>query len=147
MITDAQIRYLKKIVDAEFNIDIADKCRKTNYVNARLIYSYILRGRGVGLVRIGESLNKNHATILYLVSNAPFYFKQEPELEFRYLSCKSLFENYYSPVLEYSRRELIQAYVKLDSQYEMVIKENESLIKEIVELKKIHEELGLEKNY
>lgn len=147
MITDAQIRYLKKIVDSEFNIDISDKCRKTNYVNARLIYSYILRSRGVGLVRIGDSLDKNHATILYLISNAPFYFKQEPELNLRYLSCKSLFENHYSPILDFSRRELIQAYVELDSQFDMVIKENENLIEEIGELKKITQELGLEKNY
>jgi len=147
MITDAQIRYLKKIVDGEFNIDIADKCRKTNYVNARLVYSYILRKRGVGLVRIGDSLNKNHATICYLINNAPFYFKQDSELEFRYLSCKSLFENHYSPILDYSRRELIQAYVELDSQFDMVIKENENLIEEIVKLKKNNQELGLEKNY
>ena len=58
MITDAQIRYLKKIVDNEFNVDILEKKRTRTLVDARLVYSYILRQRGVGLFRIDESINK-----------------------------------------------------------------------------------------
>ena len=84
MITDAQIRYLKKIVDNEFNVDILEKKRTRTLVDARLVYSYILRQRGVGLVRIAESINKNHATIVYLLKNATSYFKQDEDLNFRY---------------------------------------------------------------
>jgi len=147
MISDVQIRYLKAVVDSEFDLDILDKCRKTEYVNARLVYSYILRQRGVGLARIAKSLNKNHATIIYLVNNAPFYFKQEEDLEGRYLSCKRLFENYFFPVVDYTRRELLNAYLKLDSEMDSVREENEKLIEQNKELKKTIEELDLSKNY
>lgn len=147
MITDAQIRYLKKIVDSEFDIDILSKSRKNYYVNARLIYTYILRSRGVGLVRIAKSLDKNHGTILYLANNAPFYFKQDPELESRYLLCKKMFESHYSPILEYTHSELLRAYVSLDSKYIMAIEEKENLIKIVEDYKKRLEELGLDINY
>ena len=147
MITDGQIRYLKTIVDTEFDLDILDKCRKAEYVNARLIYSYILRRRGVGLVRIAKSIDKNHATILYLVNNAPFYLKQDQDLEHSYENCLRMFENHYFPVIDYTRRELLNAYLKLDSQYDMGIEENQNLIEQNLKLKKTIEELELSKNY
>lgn len=147
MITDAQIRYLKKIVDNEFDADILDKKRTMNLVNARLVYSYILRNRGTGLVRIAESINKNHATILYLLKNAPSYLKQDEELNLKYKACLSLFENHHSPIMDYTRRELLKAYITLDSQYDMLIKHNEELTQENEELKKTIEELDLLKKY
>ena len=50
MITDAQIRYLKKIVDNEFNVDILEKKRTRTLVDARLVYSYILRQQDSNIV-------------------------------------------------------------------------------------------------
>jgi len=99
----------------EFNVDILSKSRKQNYVNARLVYSYILRQKGVGLVRIATSLNKNHATILYLCNNAPFYLKQDIDLNNRYENCLSLFDSEHLPVVEYTRRELLKAYLHLET--------------------------------
>ena len=147
MITDAQIRYLKKIVDNEFNVDILEKKRTRTLVDARLVYSYILRQRGVRLVRIAESINKNHATIVYLLRNATSYFKQDEDLKFRYENCKSLFESHHSPIMDMTRREILRLYVKLDSQYDMLIKHNEELQEENTQLKKTIEELDLSKNY
>ena len=92
MITDAQIRYLKKIVDNEFDVDILSKRRTMNLVNARLVYSYILRSRGTRLVRIAESIDKNHATILHAVKEFPFMRKWDVELERDYQAILILWE-------------------------------------------------------
>ena len=140
MITDAQIKYLRKIINNEFNVDILSKSRKQNYVNARLVYSYILRQKGVGLVRIANSLNKNHATILYLCNNAPFYLKQDVDLNNRYENCYSLFDSEHLPVVEYTRRELLKAYLHLETKYDRLLQTNRNL-------KKTIEELELSKNY
>ena len=78
MITDEQIRYLRQVVSNEFQLDVTSKTRTRNHVDARLVYSYILRNRGASLQRIAKSINKNHATILYLLKNAPSYLKQDP---------------------------------------------------------------------
>ena len=58
-----------------------------------------------------------------------------------------MFENHYFPVIDYTRRELLNAYLKLDSQYDMVIEENQNLIEQNLKLKKTIEELELSKNY
>ena len=46
-----------------------------------------------------------------------------------------------------TRREILRLYVKLDSQYDMLIKHNEELQEENTQLKKTIEELDLSKNY
>ena len=94
-----------------------------------------------------ESINKNHATIVYLLKNATSYFKQDEDLNFRYENCKSLFESHHSPIMDMTRREILRLYVKLDSQYDMLIKHNEELQEENTQLKKTIEELDLSKNY
>ena len=98
-------------------------------------------------IRIAESINKNHATIVYLLKNATSYFKQDEDLNFRYENCKSLFESHHSPIMDMTRREILRLYVKLDSQYDMLIKHNEELQEENTQLKKTIEELDLSKNY
>ena len=140
MISDTQIKYLQTIINNEFDVDILDKSRKQDVVNARLVYSYILRERGCKFLRIAKSLNKNHSTILYLTRNAPFYLKQDEDLNFRYENCKSLFESRHSPIHDLTRRELLTAYMRLNTKHEDLIKKNK-------ELKKTIERLELLKNY
>ena len=49
--------------------------------------------------------------------------------------------------MDMTRREILRLYVKLDSQYDMLIKHNEELKEENTQLKKTIEELDLSKNY
>jgi predicted transcriptional regulator len=134
MITDEQIRYLRQVVSNEFELDVTSKTRTRNHVDARLVYSYILRNRGASLMRIAKSLNKNHATILYLLNNAPSYLKQDPDLNLKYVDCKDRFENHSSPIYDYTKGELQKAYIKLDELYDILLEENENLIDKIKKL-------------
>jgi hypothetical protein len=115
MVTDSQMRLLGKIVQAEMQLDIYKKTRERAYVNARLIYSYILHERGVTYQRIGEQLGKNHATIINCVRNAKNYFKYEPELYGQYKVCKTIFEDENNPVFDFTHGELLQAYLDIKS--------------------------------
>lgn len=62
---------LKNIVCKEFNIKVKDldsKCRLRNFVDARKVYSSIMRDYYKrGYTHIGNDLNKNHATIINLI--------------------------------------------------------------------------------
>ena len=131
MITDEQIRYLKQVVSNEFQLDVTSKTRTRNHVDARLVYSYILRNRGASLQKIAKSINKNHATILYLLKNAPSYLKQDPDLKLKYDECKERFENHHSPIYDYTKGELQKAYIKLDELYDILLEENEILLEKI----------------
>ena len=127
MITEEKINYLKQIVSNEFQVDVSSLRRTRVHVDARLVYSYILRSRGLGLSRIGKSINKNHATVLYLLNNAPSYLEQDPDLKTKYDSCLLMFENHHSPVYDLTMPELQKAYVKLQADYDLILEENNQL--------------------
>tara|TARA_R100000773_G_scaffold33501_1_gene28590 strand:- start:1127 stop:1561 length:435 start_codon:yes stop_codon:yes gene_type:complete len=141
MITEEKINYLKQIVSNEFQVDVSSLRRTRVHVDARLVYSYILRNRGLGLSRIGKSINKNHATVLYLLNNAPSYLKQDPDLKTKYDSCLLMFENHHSPVYDLTMPELQKAYVRLQANHDILVEEKEILMEEIHDLK---EKLKLE---
>tara|TARA_A100001391_G_scaffold151040_2_gene108546 strand:- start:5718 stop:6131 length:414 start_codon:yes stop_codon:yes gene_type:complete len=137
MITEEKINYLKQIVSNEFQVDVSSLRRTRVHVDARLVYSYILRSRGLGLSRIGKSINKNHATVLYLLNNAPSYLEQDPDLKTKYDSCLLMFENHHSPVYDLTMPELQKAYVKLQADYDLILEENNQL-KEKLKPEELH---------
>ena len=137
MITEEKINYLKQIVSNEFQVDVSSLRRTRVHVDARLVYSYILRSRGLGLSRIGKSINKNHATVLYLLNNAPSYLEQDPDLKTKYDSCLLMFENHHSPVYDLTMPELQKAYVKLQADYDLILEEN-SQLKEKLKPEELH---------
>ena len=141
MITEEKINYLKQIVSNEFQVDVSSLRRTRVHVDARLVYSYILRNRGLGLSKIGKSINKNHATVLYLLNNAPSYLKQDPDLKTKYDSCLLMFENHHSPVYDMTMSELQKKYVELQASCDILREEKEILMEENYYLK---EKLKLE---
>lgn len=76
-----QIKELREHVEREFGIDnLRERRRYNDIVNARMVYSYILRGLGYSLTDIGKSLGKHHATIINYLDNMDGYLKTDPVL-------------------------------------------------------------------
>ena len=76
-----QIKELREHVEREFGIDnLRERRRYNDIVNARMVYSYILRGLGYSLTDIGKSLGKHHATIINYLDNMEGYLKTDPVL-------------------------------------------------------------------
>ena len=82
---------LKEIVSQVFNTDINIKTRKRNNVEARMIFSKILREDGNTFESIGKAINKDHSTIVYYVNQASVLIKQSIELSDKYLECKNCY--------------------------------------------------------
>jgi hypothetical protein len=72
------------IVNTEFNLDLQTKSRRRAYVDARRVYSLIMRDRGFSLTAIGRSLEKDHATIIHYLKNIHIIFKHCPNLHESY---------------------------------------------------------------
>lgn len=49
-------------------VDITTKTRKYEFIEARMIYYKLLRDRGYSLQEIGDTLDKNHATVLHAIN-------------------------------------------------------------------------------
>ena len=82
---------LKEIVSQVFDTNINIKTRKRNNVEARMIFSKILREDGNTFESIGKAINKDHSTIVYYVNQASVLIKQSIELSDKYLECKNCY--------------------------------------------------------
>jgi hypothetical protein len=85
-----EMNELKGIVDTIFDVDITDTVRKKDYVEARMVFTKILRDRGVTFVTIGKFLDKNHSTVLNYMSNFDNYFNEQ-SLKKKYVVCREAF--------------------------------------------------------
>ena len=82
---------LKEIVSKVFDTNINIKTRKRNNVEARMVFSKILREDGNTFESIGNAINKDHSTIVYYVNQASVLIKQSIELSDKYLECKNCY--------------------------------------------------------
>lgn len=56
---------IKQIVSNSLGLDIMKETRVREYVYARYIYAKIMRDKGFSLAYIGDTINKDHATIIH----------------------------------------------------------------------------------
>jgi len=86
-----EIEELKKIVNDVFLVDIEVKDRKRKIVDARKVYSKILKDSGYSYELIGETINKNHATIIHYIKNIEYLLSYDQILREKYVACKNIF--------------------------------------------------------
>jgi len=123
---------LRLIIDKMFNVNIMRTNRTRNIVDARLIYSKILRDRGHTLSSIAKSLNKDHTTIIHYISQIEHLLKHDSLIAEKYVVCKDFFlkdKPHISEKLKQS--ELISQLIKLTSDNESLILER----KKVMEIK------------
>ena len=127
---------LKRIIKNEINIDLENKevltCRDRDFVEARGIYYKLLRKyTNMTYLKIGKTVNKNHATVLHAAEAFPYWLKQDEGLLNTYTKIKEKFTNYlgYEKLdkkLEYNLEMLLDNYLMLKKQYEELKRKYES---------------------
>ena len=121
---------LKEIVSQVFDTDINIKTRKRNNVEARMIFSKILREDGSTLQAIGKAINKDHSTVIYYVNQASNLIKQSIELSNKYLECKNCYINNLDVVLPQMKYdELKNEVVELKALINQLTEERNEIIK------------------
>lgn len=119
---DDEMKALKEIIEEQFEIDnLFRNTRRREYVDARMIYSKILKDRGHSVSSIGRFLGKNHATVIHYVCNAEFLIRQEAKLRERYANSRSTFFEYRDPVYKTpTQRDLMNKVISLMNQIEIL---------------------------
>jgi len=85
------IELIVNIIKENLDLDIFDKRRKTELVNARLICAKLLYEKGHTFKNIGRAMKKDHSTIIYYVKNLNILVLQSEELKYKYNICKDIF--------------------------------------------------------
>jgi len=118
----------RELIESYFKIDISNKTRKFNYVFARACYYYLCREFGNNtLLQIANSLDKNHATVLYSLNQLPYMIKFNNECKEQYneILHKLNLSNY-----NYSNKSLKEIVVS----YNVLLIENDLLKAKVLDL-------------
>ena len=127
-----KFKKLRTAVNTVFGVNILSKCRKRNYVDARMVYAKILRDEKVSYQVIGKSLLKNHASIVYYVRCIDWLLEHDKLLRRKYRHCMSIINDDGDTALtmelsRYSKHELILWVKKLKKQNNLLSLELERL--------------------
>ena len=73
---------IKELILKELGLDVNQESRKREIIEARSLYFYLLKKLypKMSLASIGESMDKNHATVIHSLKNYPVYEQYNSKL-------------------------------------------------------------------
>ena len=110
-----QITRYKNIVNKELGLDVNNPTRKRKYCEARgLYYTLLKNSTNLSLHSIGDSVNKDHSTVVYSLSQFPIWMKHNKMLEYAYNNAKTKIKDLKDITEEDSHIKLKQKCVELN---------------------------------
>ena len=146
---------LIKIVNDTFNCNIMSSSRRRENINGRMAFAVIMRSKGHTLHKVGNAINKDHATILHYEKNMKHFLKADNNLREKYNLVEELFVGEYNPSWDLSKQELINELILLHNQKKELYLEIDRLnskqggdtrVKELVDIVTQRTPLGTEKD-
>lgn len=131
-------RNLLKTVNRVSGVDILSQCRERPYVNARIVYSYILFKRGHSYTDISRTINRNHSTIIHYMRNAEWLIKNEDELNMLHEACLDVHRKGYGDE-KVTEADLLKHLAQKDKQIEQLSLQIEQLNSQLKQKRKEEE--------
>lgn len=119
---------LKKIVNLVFFVDIEDTTRKRRIVDARRAYAKILKDAGFSYHYIGDSLNKNHATIIHYVKSVDGLLKYDSAFEKKFMLAKKNFLKENAHLIPNSKEDIYAVAIELENKLSKILSKKEKII-------------------
>tara|TARA_R110000868_G_scaffold800_4_gene5899 strand:+ start:185 stop:553 length:369 start_codon:yes stop_codon:yes gene_type:complete len=86
-----ELEKLQDIIFIVLGVDVKVKSRKRRNVDAKRIFSKILRDKGYTLIDISKFLNNHHTTVMFYLKNFDFLLVLFPDIEKAYNKCLNNF--------------------------------------------------------
>jgi hypothetical protein len=140
-----EINELKRIINDIFLVDIHSKDRKRGVVDARKVYSKILRDNGYSYELIGETIDKDHATIIHYIKNIEYLLSYDRILADKYVACKNVFIKKKESVLEQIKKDadVYVTVVRLTNELQDAISSKNKVLNDFVDyIEKYEKEKG-----
>lgn len=80
---------VKELIKTVFSVDIEKETRRRDFVDARRVYSKLMREKGYPYKFIGETIGKDHASIIHYLRDIDYIFVHDKNLFEMYKKCKS----------------------------------------------------------
>jgi len=120
----SEMEELQAIVEDVFKVSLMNKKRLMSLVDARMVFSKILRDRGHTLTGIARFLKKDHTTIMNYMDKVVYLLKQDDRLFENYMVSKDLFlENREELIDEIKDKDLHMKIARVNHQLDKFIAE------------------------
>jgi hypothetical protein len=127
-----------EFVEGFFGFSLSDKCRKRNIVEARIIYSKIMKVyTRASLTDIGRSIGKDHATIIHYLTTFRYLKKADVGFSSKYDTLSDMYEEYRATWFDEDRFDDKKQLQLLKSRIEKMTTEKESYEKYFKKIKRI----------
>jgi len=120
---------LKKVIADVCGVDIMKRTRERKYVDARMMFCYILLEEGATLVGLGQYLSMHHASVYHYRKRLPWVLKSDPGFREQYEHVLAV----YTPttgtpdVYFFSNQKLIKEVLRLRKESQDLFFKNENL--------------------
>jgi hypothetical protein len=125
---------LREIIERKFNLNLIDKRRHTRFIQARCIFSKIVKEKGYGCFAIGKMLRKNHATVLNYFENCKWFLKVDADFRESYEQINEQFQSNSVIYTQLQEFELKKQLILLQKENKTLYLRNKKLQKKIKEL-------------
>jgi hypothetical protein len=137
-----EIDELKRIVNDVFLVDIEIQSSVRRVVDARKVYSKILRDSGCSYELIGETINKDHASIIHYVKTVEHLLFYDKNLRDKYVACKNIFIKKRKSISEQIKKDvdIYVTVVRLTNELQEALDIRDKLLNEFFDYIKDYEE-------
>lgn len=112
---------LKTIINLVFFVNIEDSTRKRKIVDARRAYSKILKDAGFSYQHIGESIKKDHATIIHYIKSIDVLLKYDSVFQKKFLLAKKNFLNENKQLKLHLTEDVYAVAINLENKFSEII--------------------------
>jgi FtsZ-binding cell division protein ZapB len=125
--TDTEMNSLKEIIATATGTDIMNKGRYRNIVDARIVFSKIIRERGYTYSSIARYLSKDHSTIIHYICECNHLIQTDDKMMETYIACRNKFLEDKDALLTYTDKDAVKEMVILKMDIEKLIDKNNRL--------------------
>lgn len=138
---------LKTIINEIFFVNIDDSSRKRSIVDARRAYSKILRDVGFSYEYIGESIGRDHSTIIHYVKSIENLLEYDSIFERKFILANKQFLSENEQLEVKPKEDVYTTLVKLEQRLENALLEKREIIYKFTKYLEEHQEKIGHKSY
>lgn len=115
---------LLSIIEKNTQINILERKRSRDIVDARMIYSKILREKGYTFPQIAKSMRKDHSTVIHYIKTFDFLVNTLNDMKHDYQICREEFLKDSTPLPEKHNQNYVKEIIGIrNRQSELEFKE------------------------
>jgi len=141
--SDTEMNSLKEIVGNATGADVMNKGRYRNIVDARIVFSKIIRERGYTYSSIARYLNKDHSTIIHYICECNHLIQTDDKIMETYLICRDKFLQDKDALLTYTDKDAVKEMIVLKNDIDNLMLKNSRIKNLEIKYERLNEIINL----